>query len=238
MSSRGELLSFVLINSTPIEVSLRMNDIKLRNTVVAALGVALTVTSFGVIQANSMPGPSKPPAATPKPASKPAGRPAAQSPKPAESPTPGAPSAPGAPAKGNIVDLASSSEQFKTLVTAVKAAGLVEALSSEGPFTLFAPNDKAFAKVPKATLDKLLKPANKEELQKVLKYHVIAGAVKAADVKSGSVDTAAGSPVKIVAAGGNVTVNGAKVIKADNEASNGVVHVIDTVLIPPGLKLK
>jgi uncharacterized surface protein with fasciclin (FAS1) repeats len=208
-----------------------MNDIKLRNTVVAALGVALTVTSFGVIQANSMPGPSKPPAA-PKPASKPAGRPAAQSPKPAESPTPGA------PVKGNIVDLASSSEQFKTLVTAVKAADLVEALSSEGPFTLFAPNDKAFAKVPKATLDKLLKPVNKAELQKVLKYHVIAGAVKAADVKSGSVDTAAGSPVKIVAAGGNVTVNGAKVIKADNEASNGVVHVIDTVLIPPGLKLK
>ncbi len=233
MSSRGELLSFVLINSTPIEVSLRMNDIKLRNTVVAALGVALTITSFGVIQANSMPGPSKPPATTPKPASKPAGRPAAQSPKP-----PAEGGQPGNTAKGNIVDLASSSEQFKTLVSAIQAAGLVEALSSEGPFTLFAPNDKAFAKVPKATLDKLLKPANKQELQKVLKYHVIAGAVKAADVKSGSVDTAAGSPVKIVAAGGNVTVNGAKVIKADNEASNGIVHVIDTVLIPPGLKLK
>jgi uncharacterized surface protein with fasciclin (FAS1) repeats len=217
-----------------------MNDLKLRNIAVAAIGVALAVASFGAVQAQSKPADIKSPVQlkqqtlvlnAPATPSKP--KPAAQS-----TPTPSPTTTPGATATPNIVELAASSSQFTKLVAAVKSAGLAEALSAEGPYTLFAPNDKAFAKVPKATLDKLLKPANKAELQKVLKYHVIAGAVMAADVKSGKVDTAEGSSLKLVAAKGVVTVNGAKVIKADNKASNGVVHVIDTVLIPPTLKLK
>lgn len=213
-----------------------MNDLKLRNTVVAAIGVALTAASFGAVQAQSKSADIKSPIqqqtlvlnapATPS------------KPKPAAQPVSTPSATPGTTATPNIVELAASSNQFTKLVAAVKSADLVEALSSEGPYTLFAPNDKAFAKVPKATLDKLLKPVNKAELQKVLKYHVIAGAVMAADVKSGKVDTAEGSSLKLVAAQGAVTVNGAKVIKADNKASNGVVHVIDTVLIPPTLKLK
>jgi uncharacterized surface protein with fasciclin (FAS1) repeats len=229
-----------------------MNDLKLRNTVVAAIGVALTVASFGAVQAQSKPADIKSPAqlnqqslvlnapATPnKPKPTAQGQPASTpSPTPGTPATPGTPTTPGTATTPNIVELASSSSQFSKLVAAVKSAGLVEALSAEGPYTLFAPNDKAFAKVPKATLEKLLKPANKSELQKVLKYHVIAGAVMAADVKSGKVDTAEGSSLKLVATKGAVTVNGAKVIKADNKASNGVVHVIDTVLIPPTLKLK
>jgi uncharacterized surface protein with fasciclin (FAS1) repeats len=227
-----------------------MNDLKLRNTAVAALGVALAITSFGVVQANSMPNNSKPPVATKKTPAKPAGSSQGTPTAPSTGAPTGAPTAPptGAPTApptggtptgtGNIVELASSSTQFTKLVAAVKAAELVEALSSEGPYTLFAPNDKAFAKLPKGTLEKLLKPANKAQLQSVLKYHVIAGAVMAADVKSGKVATAEGSSIKVVAANGAVTVNGAKVIKADNKASNGVVHVIDTVLIPANLKLK
>jgi uncharacterized surface protein with fasciclin (FAS1) repeats len=221
-----------------------MNDLKLRNTVVAAIGVALTVASFGAVQAQSKSADIKSPVQlkqqtlvlnAPANPSKP--KPAAQG-QPSSTPTPSPTTTPGSTATPNIVELAASSSQFTKLVAAVKSADLAEALSAEGPYTLFAPNDKAFAKVPKATLDKLLKPANKAELQKVLKYHVIAGAVMAADVKSGSVGTAEGSSLKLVAAQGAVTVNGAKVIKADNKASNGVVHVIDTVLIPPTLKLK
>jgi uncharacterized surface protein with fasciclin (FAS1) repeats len=216
-----------------------MNDLKLRNTVVAALGVALTITSFGAVQAQSKPADTKSPVQLKKTPAKPTaqGQPAGST-TPSATPTPGSTTTPGTTAAPNIVELAASSSQFTQLVAAVKAAGLVEALSAEGPYTLFAPNDKAFAKLPKATLDKLLKPANKAELQKVLKYHVIAGAVMAADVKSGKVNTAEGNSLKLVAAQGTVTVNGAKVIKADNKASNGVVHVIDTVLIPPSLKLK
>jgi uncharacterized surface protein with fasciclin (FAS1) repeats len=220
-----------------------MNDLKLRNTVVAAIGVALTVASFGTVQAQSKSADIKSPVQlkqqtlvlnAPATPSKP--KPAAQGQPSTPTPTPT--TTPGSTANPNIVELAASSSQFTKLVAAVKSADLVEALSAEGPYTLFAPNDKAFAKVPKATLDKLLKPANKAELQKVLKYHVIAGAVMAADVKSGSVGTAEGSSLKLVASQGAVTVNGAKVIKADNKASNGVIHVIDTVLIPPTLKLK
>jgi uncharacterized surface protein with fasciclin (FAS1) repeats len=137
-----------------------------------------------------------------------------------------------------IVDLAIKSKQFKTLVAAVKAAELVDTLSSEGPFTLFAPNDKAFAKLDQNVLKKLLKPVNKDALQKVLKYHVLSGAVMAKDIKAGSVKTVEGNTVRLRLPRSGVTVNGAKVLKADVSASNGVVHTIDTVLIPPGLKLK
>jgi uncharacterized surface protein with fasciclin (FAS1) repeats len=132
----------------------------------------------------------------------------------------------------DIVDTAVAAGKFKTLVTAVKAAGLVDTLKGDGPFTVFAPTDEAFAKVPKDTLDALLK--DKKALAGVLTYHVVPGKVLAADVvKLDSAATAQGKAVKIVAAGGKVTVNGATVVKTDIVCSNGVIHVIDAVLLPP-----
>jgi uncharacterized surface protein with fasciclin (FAS1) repeats len=132
----------------------------------------------------------------------------------------------------DIVDTAVSAEQFKTLVTAVKAAELVDVLRDEGPYTVFAPNDKAFAKVPKEQLQALLN--DKEKLQGVLTYHVVPGKVMAADVvKLKSAKTAQGKPVNIVVKDGKVKVNGANVLKTDIECSNGVIHVIDAILLPP-----
>ena len=129
----------------------------------------------------------------------------------------------------DIVDTAVAAGNFTTLVAAVTAAGLVDTLKSAGPFTGFAPTDEAFAKIPKATLDGLL--ADKAALTKVLTYHVVAGKVMAADVKAGHVKTVQGSDVALATEGG-VTINGAKVIAADVAASNGVIHAIDTVLMP------
>ena len=131
----------------------------------------------------------------------------------------------------NIVDVATSAGSFNTLLAAVKAAGLVATLQGEGPFTVFAPSDAAFAKIPKAQLDALL--ADKAKLTKVLTYHVVAGRVTAADVaKRTSATTVAGPSLKIHVANGTVHVDNAKVVKADVMASNGVIHVIDTVLMP------
>lgn len=129
----------------------------------------------------------------------------------------------------DIVDTAVSAGNFKTLVTAVTAAGLVDTLKGPGPFTVFAPTDAAFAKIPKADLDALLK--DKAALAKVLTYHVVSGKVMAKDVKAGSVKTVQGGSVTLATAGG-VTVNGAKVVVADVAASNGVIHAIDTVIMP------
>lgn len=130
----------------------------------------------------------------------------------------------------DIVDTAVSAGSFKTLVTAVQAAGLVDTLKGPGPFTVFAPTDEAFAKLPPGTLDGLLK--DKEKLKKVLTYHVVAGKVTAADVvKLTSAKTVQGQSVKIDASNG-VKVGTATVVKPDVMASNGVIHVIDTVLIP------
>lgn len=134
-----------------------------------------------------------------------------------------------------IVEVASANDSFKTLVTAVKAAGLVETLSGKGPFTVFAPTDKAFAALPKETLESLLKPENKSKLQKILTYHVVSGEVTSSQIKSGDVKTVEGSPVKISVKDGNVMVGSAKVTSADVDASNGVIHVIDKVLLPPNL---
>lgn len=132
----------------------------------------------------------------------------------------------------DIVDTAKAAGQFSTLLTAATKAGLVETLKGDGPFTVFAPTDEAFAKVPKDTLDALLK--DKAKLKEVLLYHVVKGKVMAADAaKLDSAKTAQGQPIMIKAKGGGVTINGAKVIKADIEASNGVIHVIDAVLLPP-----
>ena len=130
----------------------------------------------------------------------------------------------------DIVDTAVSAGSFKTLVTAVQAAGLVDTLKGQGPFTVFAPTDEAFAKIPKAQLDALLK--DKAALTKVLTYHVVPGKVMAADVKPGAVTTVEGSSLKLSMAGEKVKVDNANVVKTDVAADNGVIHVIDTVVMP------
>jgi len=133
----------------------------------------------------------------------------------------------------DIVDTAVSAGKFNTLAKALQAAGLVDALKGKGPFTVFAPTDGAFAKLPPGTLDDLLKPENKEKLTKILTYHVVAGKVMATDVmKMQSAKTMNGEDVQISTRGGKVYVNDAQVVQPDVKASNGVIHVIDTVLIP------
>ena len=137
-----------------------------------------------------------------------------------------------APTGKTIVSIASGNKNFSTLVTALKAADLVETLSAEGPYTVFAPTNAAFAKIPKATLAKLLKPENKEQLKKILTYHVVSGAVTSKMLKSGKVATVEGGNVTVKISGKKVRVNNANVIMADVKASNGVIHAIDTVLMP------
>jgi uncharacterized surface protein with fasciclin (FAS1) repeats len=138
------------------------------------------------------------------------------------------------PAKtGSIVDVASSLSDFSTLVAAVKAAGLVDTLSGPGPFTVFAPTNAAFAKLPKGTVETLLKPENKAMLTKILTYHVVSGKVLSTSIRPGAVKTVEGSTVSLKLMGKSVTVNDAKVVKADVPASNGIIHVIDTVIMPP-----
>ena len=132
---------------------------------------------------------------------------------------------------GTIVDVAADNPDFATLVTAVKAAGLADTLAGPGPFTVFAPTNEAFAKVPKDVLDKLL--ANKEALTKVLTYHVLAGEVKAADVMPGDVTSVEGSTATIADASGQLKINDATIVATDVMASNGVIHVIDSVILPP-----
>jgi uncharacterized surface protein with fasciclin (FAS1) repeats len=129
----------------------------------------------------------------------------------------------------DIVDVAVKAGSFKTLVAAVQAAGLVDTLKGPGPFTVFAPSDDAFAKIPKDKLDALIK--DKAALTKVLTYHVVPGKVMAKDVKAGKVKTVQGQEVTLATAGG-VTIDGAKVVTTDVAASNGVIHVIDTVIMP------
>jgi uncharacterized surface protein with fasciclin (FAS1) repeats len=132
----------------------------------------------------------------------------------------------------DIVDTAVAAGSFTTLVAAVKAAGLVDTLKGAGPFTVFAPTDEAFAKLPAGTVETLLKPENKAKLVKLLTYHVVAGNVSSAEVvKLKSAKTVQGQSLK-VAAGDGVRINNARVLKADIETSNGVIHVIDTVLMP------
>ncbi len=130
----------------------------------------------------------------------------------------------------DIVDTAVSSGQFNTLATALKAAGLVDTLKGPGPFTVFAPTDAAFAKIPQADLEALLK--DKAKLTSVLTYHVVPGKVMARDVKPGAVKTVQGSAFNVRAAGGKVMVDGATVTTTDIAASNGVIHVIDSVILP------
>jgi uncharacterized surface protein with fasciclin (FAS1) repeats len=139
----------------------------------------------------------------------------------------------GAAMEKDIVDTAVSAGSFNTLVTAVKAAGLVETLKGKGPFTVFAPTDEAFAKLPAGTVEDLLKPENRAKLQSILTYHVVPGAYRAADVtRMTSAPTANGQPLSIGAQDGKVMVDNAQVVKTDILCANGVIHVIDTVVLP------
>lgn len=132
----------------------------------------------------------------------------------------------------DIVDTAVSAGSFGTLVAAVEAAGLVETLKGDGPFTVFAPTDEAFAALPAGTVEDLLKPENKDQLTAILTYHVVPGKVMSGDLSNGmTAETVQGGTVTIMTEGG-VSVNGANVVSADVEASNGVIHVIDAVIIP------
>jgi uncharacterized surface protein with fasciclin (FAS1) repeats len=141
-------------------------------------------------------------------------------------------------AEQTVVELASSNADFSTLVSAVKAAGLADTLSGAGPFTVFAPTNEAFAKLPAGTLDDLLKPENKAALADILTYHVVPAEVMAADVKPGKVKTVNGDEFTVAAEDGKVTITDARgntvnVVKTDIAGSNGVIHVIDGVLLPP-----
>jgi uncharacterized surface protein with fasciclin (FAS1) repeats len=137
---------------------------------------------------------------------------------------------------GTIVDVAVANPDFSTLVAAVTAAGLVETLSGEGPFTVFAPTNDAFAALPAGLVDKLLLPENKDVLTQILTYHVVSGKVMAADVAAGDVPSVEGSPIAVTVEGGTVMLNGSATVTAtDIAASNGVIHVIDAVILPPGL---
>lgn len=154
-------------------------------------------------------------------------------------PSPAATSAEASPTAaaeaGTIVEVASGNPDFSTLVAAVSAAGLAETLSAEGPYTVFAPTNEAFEALPAGLLDELLKPENKEVLTQILTYHVVAGEVMSADIEPGDVPTVEGEDLTIAVTDGTVTVNGATVEAADVEASNGVIHVIDEVLVPPNV---
>jgi len=133
----------------------------------------------------------------------------------------------------DIVDTAITVGQFNTLAKALQVAGLIDTLKGKGPFTVFAPTDEAFAKLPGGTVEELMKPENKAKLVAILTYHVVPGEIKASDVvKLTSAKTVNGEPLKVTSMGGNVMINDANVVKADILCSNGVIHVIDTVLLP------
>ena len=155
-----------------------------------------------------------------------------------DEPAPAAPAEPEAPAEdetaelGTVVDIAIATDGFETLVAAIVAADLAETLAGEGPFTVFAPTDEAFAALPEGLLEKLLLEENRDVLVKILTYHVVPGTVLAADVTDGDVATVEGQNVTLDTTAG-VTVNGANVVLADVLASNGVIHVIDAVILPP-----
>jgi uncharacterized surface protein with fasciclin (FAS1) repeats len=137
----------------------------------------------------------------------------------------------------DIVDTAVAAGSFKTLAKALQAADLVDTLKGTGPFTVFAPTDEAFGKLPAETLNDLLKPENKKKLQRILTYHVVPGRVTAADVvKLRTAKAVSGDTIDVKASGGTVMVDGARVVKTDVQASNGIIHVIDSVILPDDSK--
>ena len=133
-----------------------------------------------------------------------------------------------------VVDTAVANGSFKTLAAALQAAGLVDTLKGPGPFTVFAPTDAAFAKLPAGTVERLLKPENKEQLRRVLTYHVVTGKVESTEVTTmSSAKAVSGDTLRVAVKNGKVMINNATVVSADVGASNGVIHVIDTVILPP-----
>jgi uncharacterized surface protein with fasciclin (FAS1) repeats len=136
----------------------------------------------------------------------------------------------------DLVDTAVEAGSFDTLVAAVKAAGLVEALKGDGPFTVFAPSDEAFAKLPAGTVESLLEPENKDQLTAILTYHVVSGKILSSDVKAGRVETLQGSELRVSKKNGALMVDQAKIVATDVTASNGVIHVIDAVIMPEQLR--
>ncbi|NCJ06843.1 fasciclin domain-containing protein [Synechococcales cyanobacterium C] len=151
-----------------------------------------------------------------------------------EMPEPTAPAA-AEPGGTSIVDIASSSDSFSILTQAIEAAGLTNTLAGEGPFTVFAPTDTAFAALPEGALDMLMMPENRDTLVKILTYHVVPGEALSTSLESGSVQTVEGGDVEVTVNETSVMVNNANVVQADIEASNGVIHVIDQVILPPDL---
>jgi len=138
----------------------------------------------------------------------------------------------GSAAKQDIVDTAVKAGSFNTLVAAVKAAGLVEVLKGEGPFTVFAPSDEAFAKLPAGTVESLLRPENKDKLTAILTYHVVPGRISSGEVKPGQVATLQGSQIRVSKKGGALMVEHATIVTTDVAATNGVIHVINEVMMP------
>ncbi|MGF1603106.1 MAG: fasciclin domain-containing protein [Thermosynechococcaceae cyanobacterium] len=206
----------------------------MRNFITVALLLA-PVTGFTLlptganVHAEEIPATEAPAAETP-----PSEAPAAETP-PSEAPAAETPpsEAPAADASGDILSVAANAGSFKTLEAALEAAGLVETLKGDGPFTVFAPTDEAFAALPEGVVQELLKPENKNQLAALLSYHVVPGKVMAADIKPGEVATEQGSNVTIAVEDGKVKVNNASVVSADLQASNGVIHVVDQVILPP-----
>jgi uncharacterized surface protein with fasciclin (FAS1) repeats len=137
----------------------------------------------------------------------------------------------------SVAQVINGASSFKTLAAALKAAGLDQPLQTQGPVTLFAPTDEAFAALPSGTLQRLLQPENRDALRQVLAYHLVAGNYPSSDIQAGEVETAGGAPVTITTQNGTVTVGGATVVEPDITATNGVIHAIDKVLLPPDLQL-
>jgi uncharacterized surface protein with fasciclin (FAS1) repeats len=201
---------------------------KLQKSISLILGVAIVSTGLGASVATYAQSGTPGTITSPSPApgdtmTKPVAKPGDAMSKPAKKPVIGK----------TIVDIAGKSKLFTTLVTALKAADLAETLAGEGPYTVFAPTNAAFAKLPKATLAKLLQPENKEQLQQLLNYHVVAGAVTSKMLKAGQIDTIQGGKITVKIKGKKVMINNATVLLADVKASNGIIHAIDTVIMPP-----
>jgi uncharacterized surface protein with fasciclin (FAS1) repeats len=188
--------------------------------VVASLGLATAIVACENPDTASTPGVESPSATT-------------------ESPlvSPTASSSPSATTSGMISDVLAGNSSYSTLMAAVQAAGLQQTLSEPGPVTVFAPTDQAFAALPAGTVDKLLLPENKEQLRKILSYHVVPGKLTSADIKPGEVATVEGQTVSITSSANSVAVNDASVSQPDVAASNGVIHGIDKVLLPPDVQL-
>jgi uncharacterized surface protein with fasciclin (FAS1) repeats len=217
-------------------MKLQRHSYLIQRTVGLAAIVAAGVVALP-LSAETRPGASvidaQPSIAPPKPASEsPAGTVATPGDAAAPTASPAAPTA----ASETIVEVAAGSDTFKTLVAALTEAELTETLSGTGPFTVFAPTDAAFAALPDGTVEMLLKPENRAKLIKILTYHVVPGAITSDKIAAGDVNTVEGSPVTLAVADGKVTVGGANVTQADIAASNGVIHAIDKVIMPPDLR--